>query len=328
MKRVVSLAALGMMTLGVAVALVALRGDQNEAQAAPAAATTVEGTIHDNSLTAVPSSVPAGDVQFVVSNAGTTSHEFVVIKTDLAPDALPVVGGTVDESASSLQVIDTIAPFAAGTQQTLTVNLAAGNYVLICNLPGHYQGGVRTAFTVTEATATSTPTPAATATATPAATATATPAATATPTPAATATPAPTATPAATATATPTPTSTAAPTTATPAAPPPSGAGGLDGDSGPPVGVWVGMAGAAALLALAAVSCSRAGARPAAASESGRGGSRAAPTWVNRWRQADASAAGPVRSLSPDSPPHRGAPRRRHCTTRCGSRGWTRLAAP
>ena len=212
MKRLVLASTLGAAALAVTLALVSLGGAVRQAQAAPAAATTVEVTIHDNSLTAVPSSAPAGDVQFVVSNAGTHNHEFLVIKTDLAPDALPVVGDTVDENASSLQVIDEIAPFAAGTQQTLTVNLAAGNYVLICNLPGHYQGGVHTAFTVTEATATATPTattpttPAATATpaptATPAATATPTPAATATPTPAATAAP----TPAATATTTPTPT--------------------------------------------------------------------------------------------------------------------------
>ena len=116
MKRTVSVTALGALALAVALALIALRGDGREAQAAPAAATTVQVTLHDNSVTADPSSVPAGDVQFVVSNAGTHNHEFVVIKTDLAPDALPVVGNTVDENAAGLQVIDKIAPFAAGTQ--------------------------------------------------------------------------------------------------------------------------------------------------------------------------------------------------------------------
>jgi len=156
--------ALGTSVLALAFALIAVRGDSHEAQAAPAAATTVQVTLHDNSVTADPSSVPAGDVEFVASNAGTHNHELVIIKTDLAPVALPVVGNTVDESAAGLQVIDKIAPFAAGTEETLTVNLTAGKYVLICNLPGHYQGGIRTAFTVTEATATPSPT----ATATPA----------------------------------------------------------------------------------------------------------------------------------------------------------------
>jgi uncharacterized cupredoxin-like copper-binding protein len=30
----------------------------------------------------------------------------------------------------------------------LTVDLAAGSYVLLCNLPGHYESGMRTAFDV------------------------------------------------------------------------------------------------------------------------------------------------------------------------------------
>ena len=37
---------------------------------------------------------------------------------------------------------------AAGTTKDLTVNLPAGHYVLLCNLPGHYMGGMRVGFTV------------------------------------------------------------------------------------------------------------------------------------------------------------------------------------
>ena len=36
-----------------------------------------------------------------------------------------------------------------GSSQDLKVNLAAGKYVLICNLPAHYKQGMHTAFTVT-----------------------------------------------------------------------------------------------------------------------------------------------------------------------------------
>jgi ABC-type Zn2+ transport system substrate-binding protein/surface adhesin len=55
-----------------------------------------------------------------------------------------VVGGQVDENGASVQVVDEIPSFAPGTQQTASVNLASGAYVLICNVPGHYQLGMRT----------------------------------------------------------------------------------------------------------------------------------------------------------------------------------------
>ena len=41
-------------------------------------------------LTADPSSVPAGDVTFTVKNTGTIDHEVVVLKTDTAFDKLEV----------------------------------------------------------------------------------------------------------------------------------------------------------------------------------------------------------------------------------------------
>jgi len=285
MKRVAFVAVLGAATLALAVALVALRGEGDGAQAAPLAqATTVQVQLQQFSVTANPDSAPAGDVDFVASNIGSINHEFVIIKTDLAPGALPVVGGQMDESGAGVQVIDEIEPFAPGTQQTRTVNLATGAYVFICNLPGHYEAGMRTGFTVTEGTATATttatPTATATETATPTATATATPSPTATPTAtptptptetpvftaspiSATVTPPPTAAPTQTTTpapttptsaATPTPIGTTAPAAGTPAAPPPSGGGSVGGDSGVPAGVWASIGGGAVLLALAAAS--------------------------------------------------------------------------
>ena len=282
MKRAVFLAALSATTLGLALAFVAIRGDDEGAEAAPSAqAATVQVTLQEYSVMANPSSAPAGGVDFVASNNGSLSHEFVIIRTDLAPSALPVVAGQVDENGAGVQVIDEIEPFAPGTQQMLSANLASGAYVFICNVPGHYQLGMRTGFTVTEGTATATatatptatptatqtatttvtatatpsPTAIATATATPAATATATPVATASPI-SATATPATqTATPAA---ATPTPVGTVAAATVTPAAPPAAGGGSVGGDGGLPTGVWAAIGGAAFLaLGAAAVTLAR-----------------------------------------------------------------------
>jgi uncharacterized cupredoxin-like copper-binding protein len=86
-------------------------------------------------------SVPAGKVRFTVINKGAIKHEFVVIKTNLAPDKLPVNGNEADESVGpSPGEIGNLPP---GKTSHLAVNLTAGNYVLICNLPGHYKSGQR-----------------------------------------------------------------------------------------------------------------------------------------------------------------------------------------
>jgi uncharacterized cupredoxin-like copper-binding protein len=101
-------------------------------------------------------SAPAGDVTFNVTNDGPDdTHEFVVFKTDLAPDALPTnEDGTVDEEGEGVEHIDEIEDIAVGDTQSLSVNLQAGNYVLICNIydeaeqEAHYQEGMRVGFTV------------------------------------------------------------------------------------------------------------------------------------------------------------------------------------
>jgi uncharacterized cupredoxin-like copper-binding protein len=102
-------------------------------------------------------SAPAGSVTFEISNTGPNDvHEFVVMKTDLAIDALPTAAdGSVDEAGEGLEPIDEVEDIAVGASETLTVDLEAGSYVLICNIydedenEAHYQEGMRVGFTVT-----------------------------------------------------------------------------------------------------------------------------------------------------------------------------------
>lgn len=103
---------------------------------------TVNVELKDMSLTPDVSSVGAGSVSFVADNTGPSEHEVVVLKTDLAPDALSVEGGKVDEGASGIELIGEIEEFAAGAQESVTFDLTAGAYVLICNIPGHYEAGM------------------------------------------------------------------------------------------------------------------------------------------------------------------------------------------
>ena len=84
-------------------------------------------------------------IKFDVNNRGPAlAHEFKVIRTDLAHDALPVLGDQVDEAM--VEVVFALEQFESGRLGRAT--LAAGSYVLICNIPTHYEQGMSAAFTV------------------------------------------------------------------------------------------------------------------------------------------------------------------------------------
>jgi uncharacterized cupredoxin-like copper-binding protein len=120
--------------------------------ASPATSTATEVTVTESEyridLSAATS--PAGKVTFHIKNAGTMVHEFVVIKTDLTADKVPLAssGVEVDEDATGLTAVDEVEDIAAGASADLDVDLAAGHYVLICNIPGHYPSGMHVDFTV------------------------------------------------------------------------------------------------------------------------------------------------------------------------------------
>jgi uncharacterized cupredoxin-like copper-binding protein len=105
-------------------------------------------------------SAPAGDVTFRVKNLGTIEHEMIVLKTDTPFDQLPVadagdppapVSTGADKVDEGTSVGETGDPnLQPGETRTFTIkDMAPGKYVLVCNLAGHYQMGMRAPFTVT-----------------------------------------------------------------------------------------------------------------------------------------------------------------------------------
>ena len=107
--------------------------------------TPVAATVNQTSLAVTPASVKSGKTTFKVTNAGSEKHEFVVLKTDTPQDKLtPGPGGDVSEDGK----VNEIEPFDPNATKSLTLNLKPGNYILLCNLPGHYQRGIHTGFTV------------------------------------------------------------------------------------------------------------------------------------------------------------------------------------
>ena len=115
---------------------------------------TINVTLQEFAIIPDADTAAAGDVTFHVTNDGPDDvHEFVIIKTDLAPESLPTAeDGSVEEEGEGLEVIDEIEDLPVGESQDVTATLDAGSYVLICNIVEgdevHYASGMRTGFTV------------------------------------------------------------------------------------------------------------------------------------------------------------------------------------
>lgn len=125
-------------------ATVATRAPAATAQAAAGGA--VEVTLKQWAVEPGSSTVAAGEVTFTVSNAGAAPHEFAIVRSDLNPEGLPTADGAVDENR--VEVVGRIDQFPGGETMETTLTLQAGSYVLICNIPAHYDLGMRAAFTV------------------------------------------------------------------------------------------------------------------------------------------------------------------------------------
>lgn len=118
---------------------------------------TVKVTLQEWAVQRDKAELPAGSITFEVTNSGPADiHEFVVIRTDLAPGSLPTDStGAVDEEGEGIdEVMGEIEDIEVGADGTLTLNLTAGKYVLLCNIyseeenEAHYHEGMRTDFTV------------------------------------------------------------------------------------------------------------------------------------------------------------------------------------
>ncbi|MBI4570797.1 MAG: hypothetical protein HY723_02520 [Chloroflexi bacterium] len=147
------------MLLGTAFAMVVLSvaavacNDDDEAnggEGAPVDVSLLEYTVAPD-----PASVAAGPVTFNANNIGGVDHQLVIIRSDLAPDALPTAeDGSADEAGEGIEVLGKIENLAAGDTGAVTLDLDAGAYVLICNIVdaggAHYNLGMTAAFTVTE----------------------------------------------------------------------------------------------------------------------------------------------------------------------------------
>ncbi|MEO8470355.1 MAG: copper-binding protein [Chloroflexota bacterium] len=138
--------------LAIMASVVLLAGCSSGPTSGPVSATVKEWQIDLSSTT-----LKAGSITFNITNAGDKEHEFVMRKTDLKSDKLPLNdAGEVSETATELTEVgdpSEVAEIKSGSSdRTLTVTLQPGHYVIFCNLHVddllHYQKGMHIDFTV------------------------------------------------------------------------------------------------------------------------------------------------------------------------------------
>lgn len=102
----------------------------------------------------------AGWLTLTAVNEGMSTHELVILRTDLNPAELPrkeakdpsgmVTGYLVNEEDTTIETIDEIEEFPAGTSQVKKVFLDPGHYVLFCNISRHYDKGMYTSLHIVQ----------------------------------------------------------------------------------------------------------------------------------------------------------------------------------
>ena len=95
-----------------------------------------------------PKRLEAGEVRFVVENAGPVDHELIIVRKrrnaiPLRADELTVDGEALDPTVATLE------PAGPGSTREVRLNLPKGSYEIFCNMAGHYLGGMRAFFVVT-----------------------------------------------------------------------------------------------------------------------------------------------------------------------------------
>lgn len=130
--------------------------EATESGAATAAQTTGGGNeltikMDDYSFTPKDTTANAGAVTISTPNDGQVQHELVLLQTDQSPTSLPKNGDEVDEEALETKGVESpgeIEEVNPGQTKSGNFQLTPGKYLMICNLPGHFNRGMYGTITV------------------------------------------------------------------------------------------------------------------------------------------------------------------------------------
>ena len=127
----------------VAVAVLAIIGAQFSGEVP----SEINASLKSTELALSSAVAKAGGVTFHISNHSTdTKHNFVVYKTDLAGDKLPM-DNKGDVMGAQLTKVGEM-EVDKGNSRDLKVDLTPGHYVAVSNLDGQYKAGMHVDLTV------------------------------------------------------------------------------------------------------------------------------------------------------------------------------------
>ncbi len=110
---------------------------------------STSSAIHGMHMTATPSSVHPGKITLDATNESKELvHEVVVVKVGNFRQKLPYNAKRQEVAESRVDRLGEIDNLKPGRSGTLTLQLRPGNYVLLCNQPGHYKQGMWTTLKV------------------------------------------------------------------------------------------------------------------------------------------------------------------------------------
>ena len=120
------------------------------------AAQTVHVDLLDNNdgsmaISTSEDSVKAGKVTFEVANkSNDVEHEFLIAQLNVPAKDVPFDESTGVVKEGALKGVKELGDLEPGRSGAMTLDLAAGNYLLFCNMPGHYKAGMYHVLAVTD----------------------------------------------------------------------------------------------------------------------------------------------------------------------------------
>lgn len=115
----------------------------------------VQVELVDNAITLEPARAPDGSVDLEIANEGDLVHEVEIFAGADPGETLDVSNSVAD--TRGLRLVDEVEDVLPSTTARLVVDLDPGTYLVICNLPGHYQQGMSAYLTVEPAASSDTP---------------------------------------------------------------------------------------------------------------------------------------------------------------------------
>lgn len=110
---------------------------------------SVRVTLEDFDIRLSRAEADPGNTAFDVINDGPSLHEFILLQTDVPPGLLPTDRrADVDLEDPEVLVVTRVPPLESDETTSVEEPLEPGEYVVICNLPGHYGQGMFASLTV------------------------------------------------------------------------------------------------------------------------------------------------------------------------------------